>query len=192
MAIIRTHDITLYDKDNIILKPLSDEHLPLLYQWNSDVEVLFWAEGDDVFEAYDESTVNSIYGIVSQNAFCFIITKANTPVGDCWLQKMNLKEITDRYSVDMDVRRIDYCLGDKDNWGKGIGTECLQMLLKFAFKTQKVDVLYIMPYDYNIRSIRLVEHAGFQLEKKNPIQNSQKAKFELLYKMTKDDYFEIS
>ena len=54
MAIIRTHDITLYDKDNIILKPLSDEHLPLLYQWNSDVEVLFWAEGDDVFEAYDE------------------------------------------------------------------------------------------------------------------------------------------
>ena len=105
---------------------------------------------------------------------------------------MNLKEITDRYSVDMDVRRIDYCLGDKDNWGKGIGTECLQMLLKFAFKTQKVDVLYIMPYDYNIRSIRLVEHAGFQLEKKNPIQNSQKAKFELLYKMTKDDYFEIS
>lgn len=35
MAIIRTHDITLYDKDNIILKPLSDEHLPLLYQWNS-------------------------------------------------------------------------------------------------------------------------------------------------------------
>ena len=174
--------------NGIVLKPLTDKYLPLLYQWNSDIEVLFWGEGDDVTEPYDEATVDMIYGGVSQNAFCFLIEKGNIPVGECWLQKMNIRSISDRYPKNMDVRRIDYCIGAKEFWGKGIGTECLRMLLKFAFEVQNIDVLYIMPYDYNIRSIHLVEHAGFKLEKKNPIQNSKKEKFELLYKMTKEDF----
>ena len=44
MSIIKTHDITLYggnDTYKIIFHPLSDEHLPYLYKWNSDAEVLF-------------------------------------------------------------------------------------------------------------------------------------------------------
>ncbi len=189
MAIIREHNITLQGNKDIVLRPLTDRHLPLLYKWNSDLEVLYWGEGDDITEPYDESTVDLIYGSVSQNAFCFLIETAGVAVGDCWLQKMNIKAISDRYPVDVDVRRIDYCIGAKENWGKGIGTECLRMLLNFAFEAQKVDVLYIMPYDYNERSVRMVERAGFILETKNPLPDSQKAKYELLYKMSRDDYF---
>lgn len=188
MSIIREHDITLYGNKDIVLRPLTDLHLPLLYKWCSDLEVLYWSEGDDVIEPYDEATVNLIYGSVSQNAFCFIIETAGTPVGECWLQKMNIKEISDRYPADVDVRRIDYCIGEKENWGKGIGTVFLRMLLNFAFEVQNVDVLYIMPSDYNVRSVRLVERAGFELEMKIPLPNSQKAEFELLYKMSLKDY----
>ena len=188
MAIIREHDITLHGNKNIILRPLTDQHLPLLYKWCSDLEVLYWSEGDDVIEPYDEATVNLIYGSVSQNAFCFLIEADGIPVGECWLQKMNIKEISDRYPADIDVRRIDYCIGAKENWGKGIGTEFLRMLLNFAFEVQNVDVLYIMPSDYNVRSVRLVERAGFELEMKIPLPNSQKAEFELLYKMSREDY----
>ncbi len=188
MSIISEHDVILNGNGDIVLKPLTDEHLPLLYHWNSDIEVLFWGEGADVTEPYDETMVNLIYGSVSQNAFCFLILKEEVPIGECWLQKMNIREISDSYPENTDIRRIDYCLGAKEFWGKGIGTECLRLLLKFAFEVQNVDILYIMPYDYNIRSIRLVERAGFKLEKKKPILNSQKAKFELLYKMTREDY----
>lgn len=42
MSIIQ-HDLTLYggnDAYQIVLRPLSDEHLPYLYQWNADPEVL--------------------------------------------------------------------------------------------------------------------------------------------------------
>ena len=48
MSIIKTHDITLYggnDEYNIVLRPLCDEHLPYLYKWNADPEVLYWTEG---------------------------------------------------------------------------------------------------------------------------------------------------
>ena len=60
MSIIREHDITLHGNKGIVLRPLTDRHLPLLYKWNSDLEVLYWGEGDDITEPYDESTVNLI------------------------------------------------------------------------------------------------------------------------------------
>lgn len=190
MSIIFEHDITLYGDNDIILRPLTDKYLPLLYKWNSDLEVLYWSEGDDVAEPYDASTVDLIYGSVSQNAFCFLIEKNGIPIGDCWLQKMNIREILDRYPADVDVRRIDYCIGEKEHWGQGTGTECLKMLLGFAFQAQKVDVLYIMAYDYNVRSLRMAEHAGFRLEAANPVTDSQKAKYEMLYKMSKEEYLD--
>lgn len=190
MAIIREHDITLRGDKGIILKPLTDQHLPLLYKWNSDVEVLYWGEGDDITEPYDEATVKLIYGSVSQNALCFLIEASGIAVGDCWLQKMNIKAINDRYPADVDVRRIDYCIGAKEYWGNGIGTECLRILLNYAFDMQNVDVLYIMPYDYNVRSVRMVERAGFKLETANPLPNSRKAKYELLYRMSRAEYLE--
>ena len=51
MSIIKTHEITLYggsEQYQIVLRPLSDEYLPYLYKWNSDPDVLYWSEGDDI------------------------------------------------------------------------------------------------------------------------------------------------
>jgi len=47
MSVIKSHDIMLYggSNNNIVLRPLSDEYLPLLYIWGADPEVLFWTEG---------------------------------------------------------------------------------------------------------------------------------------------------
>ena len=41
MSIIRSYSITLYggnDDYEIVLRPLSDEHLPYLYQWNAALQ----------------------------------------------------------------------------------------------------------------------------------------------------------
>ncbi len=78
MTVIKSHDITLYggnDEFKIILRPLSDEHLPYLYKWSSDPDITYWTEGehDDSAIIYDEKTVHVIYGGVSQNAFCFLV-----------------------------------------------------------------------------------------------------------------------
>jgi len=74
MSIIKTHDITLHggNCNAIVLRPLSDEHLPLLYQWNSDPKVLYWTEGgEDIERSYDKNTVHKIYGSVSRMHFAF-------------------------------------------------------------------------------------------------------------------------
>lgn len=87
MSIIKSHDVTLYggnDAYRIILRPLSDEHLPYLYKWNSNPEVLYWTEGDDV-GSYPPEVVQEIYGGISQNNLCFLVEVNGRAIGDCWL-----------------------------------------------------------------------------------------------------------
>ena len=154
MSIIQSHTVTLYggnDEFKIILRPLSDDYLPYLYRWNADPEVLYWAEGDDV-AAYTPEAVHQIYGSISQNSFCFAVEVNGKTIGECWLQKMNLPQVKAMYDENLDVRRIDMCIGEKEYWGKGIGTLFVGMLVDFAFSKEKVDVLHCLCEDYNIRS----------------------------------------
>ena len=137
MNIIKTHDITLYGGNNtdIILRPLSDDHLPYLYKWCADPEVLYWTEGGtaDTNLSYGPETVHQIYGGVSQNALCFLIEVDGVPIGEYWLQRMNLPDVKAMYPEALDVRRIDMCIGEKAYWNCGIGTQFIGMLVDFAF-----------------------------------------------------------
>jgi len=190
MSVIKTHDVTLHggnDTYKIILRPLSDEHLPYLYKWNSDPEVLYWVEGEDV-ESYPPEMVRQIYGGISQNSLCFLIEVNGEIIGECWLQKMNLPNVKALYTENTDVRRIDMSIGEKDYWGKGIGTLFIGMLVKYAFEGEQVDVLHCLCEDYNIRSCRVWEKNGFTLVLTEEILRPSKGKLQCHWRLTKDEY----
>ena len=77
MSIIKTHDVTLYGGNDIdiVLRPLCDGHLSLLYKWCADPEVLYWTEGgtNDPNLSYGPDTVHQIWGGISQDNFCFLV-----------------------------------------------------------------------------------------------------------------------
>ena len=190
MSVIKTHDVTLHggnDTYKIILRPLSDEHLPYLYKWNSDPEVLYWVEGEDV-ESYPPEMVRQIYGGISQNSLCFMIEVNGENIGECWLQKMNLPNISALYPENTDVRRIDMSIGEKTYWGKGIGTLFIGMLVKHAFECEQVDVLHCFCEDYNICSRRVWEKNGFKLVMTEAIPQPHKGKLQYHWRLTKDEY----
>lgn len=194
MNIIKTHDITLYGGNdiNIVLHPLCDEHLPLLYKWNADPEVLYWTEGgrDDANLSYARDTVRQIYGGVSQNAFCFLIEADGAPIGECWLQKMNLPAVKAMYPENLDVRRIDMAIGEKSYWNKGIGTQLIGMLIDFAFCGEQIDVLHCFSEDYNVRSWRMWEKHGFKRVLEEPLPQPQKGKAQYHYRLTRKEFVE--
>lgn len=192
MSIIRSHDITLCggnDGYKVILCPLSDEHLPYLYKWNSDSEVLYWTEGEDI-ESYPPEVVHQIYGGISQNNLCFALKVNDEIIGECWLQKMNLPNVKKMYAADADVRRIDMSIGEKSYWGHGIGNLFIGMLVKYAFECEHVDVLHCFCEDYNIRSRRVWEKNGFQLVFTEEIPQPHKGKVQYHWRLTKDEYQE--
>lgn len=195
MNIIQTHDVTLYggnDKYNIILRPLCDAHLPLLYKWNADPEVLYWTEGgtDNRNRTYGEETVHDIYGGVSQSAFCFLIEVNGVPVGECWLQHMNMPDVKAMYDPSLDVRRIDMAIGEKEYWNRGIGTLFIGMLIDFAFSSEHVDVLHCFCEDYNVRSRRMWEKHGFTLALAEELPQPQKGKLQLHWRLTRQEFME--
>ncbi|MCL2363177.1 MAG: GNAT family N-acetyltransferase [Defluviitaleaceae bacterium] len=194
MGIIRPHGTMLRGKTDdyeIVLRPLCDAHLPYLYKWNADSEVLYWSESgvDDTQLSYDEETVRDIYGAVSRNAFCFLIEANGVAVGECWLQKMNRADIMKQYPTALDVRRFDFVIGEKSYWNKGIGSCFVVMLIDFAFNRTAVDVLHCVNDDYNLRSTRMWEKHGFTKVAEEPLTpQPQKGKFEYHWRLTREEY----
>jgi RimJ/RimL family protein N-acetyltransferase len=193
MSIIKTHSITICggnDNYKVVLRPLNDTHLSLLYKWNADPEVTYWTEGgtNNRHIIYDEKTVQKIYGGVSKSAFCFLIEVNGIPIGECWLQKMNLAQVQAMYPKEIDVRRIDMAIGEKNYWDKGLGTLFVGMLIDFAFNKERVDVLHCFCEDYNIRSRRVWEKNGFTQILAEPIlPQPQKGQIQYHYRLTREE-----
>ncbi len=166
MRSLKTHDIILEGisprNSHIRLRPMTDEDWDLLLKWNNDPEVLYYAEGDDI-TSYTLEGIQDLYCSVCENAFCFIIEVDEIPIGECWLQEMNMERVLDAYP-DMDVRRIDLAIGEKDYWNKGIGTTVIEMLTRFGFEQEKADLIYEPGIaDYNLRSMKAFQKVGYEV-----------------------------
>jgi RimJ/RimL family protein N-acetyltransferase len=161
---LRKHEIILHG-EKVTLRPMTENDWDILWKWNSDPDVLYFAEGDDV-SAYTLDQVQQIYRGISQNAFCFIIQVDDKPIGDCWLQQMNLERILEAHP-EADCRRIDLMIGEKEWWGRGLGAEVIRLLTRFAFEQEKADFVFGCDIaDYNPASLRAFQKAGYQVETK--------------------------
>jgi RimJ/RimL family protein N-acetyltransferase len=157
---LRTHQIILADGP-IRLRPLTEADWPVLMRWCADPQVLYYSEGDDV-SSRSPGEIQAIYRQVSQNALCFVIERDGAPVGDGWLQRMNLERLLARFP-DLDCRRIDLQLA-RDCWGQGAGGACVRLLTAFAFETEGADAVFGCDVaDYNARSRRVFEREGFSV-----------------------------
>jgi len=189
MSIIKTHDITLYGGNDIdiVLRPLCDEHLPLLYKWNADPEVVYWADTGNV-ESFSEEDVRDIYSTI--NGFCFLAEADGVPIGDFWLQRMNVPDVSEKYPG-RDLRRIEAFIGEKEYWGRGLGSTIVGMLIDFAFNGEHADMLYCFAADYNVRSQKMFLKLGFQpCGESDAGEDSLRAKVEYHYRLTRQEFAE--
>ena len=189
MAIIKEHSITInknFNNQCIKLIPMTNEHLPILYEWNQMPDILYWCEGDDVVTNSPDS-VKGIYGSISQKAYMFIITIDDTPVGDCWLQDLNLSELIEKHR-NKNAKRIDVTIYDKSLWNKGMGRFVNSILLEFGFMQQNVDLIYAITEDYNERAQKCLLKSGFELDEVLEHDETSKGKSEQCFLITKEIY----
>ena len=184
---IQLHNIILKGKTagggSVVLRPMTENDWDILFKWNQDPEVLYYS--DTGFEtSYTMEFTQSIYRGTSKSAFIFVIEYNGKPIGECWLQRMNLAWILEKFP-DKDCRRIDLMIGEKDHWGKGIGTVVVKLLSDFGFKREKADMIFGCHIaNYNARSLKVFEKEGFRILRKKKLPPGGKAKFE--YYMIKE------
>jgi aminoglycoside 6'-N-acetyltransferase len=161
MAELVTHSVRLRTR-RLLLRPMTEDDWATLLRWNQDPKVLVWSDGGNV-EPWSVAKLRSVYRKISHHAFMFIIEFRSVPIGDCWVQEMNLPEVK-RAFRGVDVRRIDIAIGRSDLWGKGLGTEAVRALVRFAF--QKTPTKFLFACDVhkdNPRSRRSFEKNGFHV-----------------------------
>ena len=62
-----------------------------------------------------------------------------------------------------EVWAIGYALG-KEHWGKGLMTEAVRAVLRYAFETLCLEMVTVYHYPFNHRSSRVIEKCGFHYE----------------------------
>lgn len=186
MDALLMHAVTLRG-GRLTLRPLTEDDWGPIHRWDTDAEVLYYCEGDDV-QAYTLEESKDILRTVSQQAYMFMIELSGMPIGYCWLQRMNLERILTKVPT-CDLRRIDIVIGEKTLWGQGIGTQVIGMLVRFGFEHEHADAICACGVaDYNPRSRRAFEKNGFLELQAISLPKGRKAKVECDLMLTREAY----
>ena len=184
---LREHKVTLHGA-TVRLRPMTENDWDVLARWGGDPDVLWSSEGDDV-QSYSLEDVQGIYRETSQTAFCFVIEVHGYAIGECWLQKMNLDRVLSKYPG-TDCRRIDLTIGEKSQWGRGYGTDTIRTLTRWAFEDQGADMVFGCEVaDYNPRSRRAFERAGYLEDQRVQEPAGAQARWSYDLALRRDDYF---
>lgn len=164
-AVMKAHDVTLRGGD-VTLRPMGEDDWDILLKWNNDPAVMELADHNP-FEESTLEELQTIYRWISTHAYCFIMEVEGNPIGECWLQRMNLQRIVAQFP-DQDLRRIDLMIGEKELWGRGYGTEAIGLLVDFGFQKERADAIFAPVMADNHRSQRAFQKNGFTCHARIP------------------------
>jgi acetylornithine deacetylase len=143
-----------------------DDDVRLLAQWLSDPRVLEWYEGRD--NAFDEARIRAEYAPavqLAEHVTACIVELDGAPLG--YLQLVEVAPYGAEYGFapDDDLGRtwaIDVFLGEPECWGRGLGTQAVQLAIDHLIVDRRADRVLIDPFTTNVRAIRVYEKAGFR------------------------------
>ena len=140
----------------VYLRPLAKEDLVYLRKWSDDAEIRgLTGEVTSMSQADCERFLEEVYDDSSREWFVVVIKKNNQVIGEAGLLRMFPAWRT----TDMSV-----IIGEKEEWGKGYGTETILLLLDRAFRQLDFHRVAIGVVGFNERAIRFWEKVGFRKE----------------------------
>jgi RimJ/RimL family protein N-acetyltransferase len=93
----------------------------------------------------------------SQNClFLGIFLKDGKHIGNLKLEPIDFKN---------EKGTLGILIGDKEYWGKGLGTEAVKLLVSWAFNNLKLEEVNLGVISENKAAIRVYEKAGFLIDK---------------------------
>ena len=158
VSVLLDHNVALRGAA-VTLRPMAESDWDVLLKWNNDPAVMELADHNP-FEQTTLEDLQTIYRWISTHAHCFIMEVGGNPIGECWLQRMNLQRIVVQFPG-LDLRRIDLMIGEKELWGRGYGTEAIGLLVEFGFQKERADAIFAPVAAENHRSQRAFQKNGF-------------------------------
>jgi len=140
----------------VYLRPLAKEDSVYLRKWSDDAEIRgLIGEVTSMSQADCEKFLEEVCADNSREWFVVVIKKNDRVIGEAGLLRMFPAWRTTDVSV---------IIGEKEEWGKGYGTETILLLLDYAFRHLDFHRVAIGVVGFNERALRFWEKVGFRRE----------------------------
>ncbi len=172
----------MLEGERIRLRPILEADFARIAQWGRDDELNYLLEGDY------PSTVGECRPWLlkaksdpREKMYAIALRSDNSIIGDISLNHIAWRS----KEAELGIR-----IGDRDYWGRGIGTEAVSLILSYAFGTLKLQRVYLRVYAYNQRAIKCYLKCGFKGEGYVERRNAQDELCRiLLMSVTAKDYW---
>ena len=83
-------------------------------------------------------------------------------------------------------------IGEREFWGKGYGSDAIQLLLRYAFTELNLQRVSLTVFEFNQRAQRSYEKVGFRLEgRQRQIMQREGRRWDILYMgILREDWME--
>ncbi len=145
--------------DTVRLRGVDKEDLPLFVSWLNDPDVRrYLSLYNPLSNAQEEKWFEDLANHCLAEQPLMIEALDN----EKWKPLGNISFL----NVDQQSRNAELGLfiGDKEFWGKGIGTKAISLMLDYGFKTLNLHRVYLRVFEPNQRGIHCYEKIGFKHE----------------------------
>jgi len=142
--------------ERVLLRPFCRDDLPYIQKWSNDAELRkLIGEVAPMSDAETEKWYKELLGDKDRVWFVIVVKKGDRVIGEAGLLRM----FRPWRSTDMTI-----IIGEKDEWGKGYGTEVGHLLFDYAFGLLGFHRISIGVVGFNKRALRFWESLGFKKE----------------------------
>ena len=145
--------------ERINLVPTKREYIESYIRWINDPEITqFTVMYRPMTREMEENWYDNLLERENDFLFAIVVLEENDQeilIGNCGVHQVNWKD------------RVGECgimIGEKNYLGKGYGTEAIELLMDYGFKTLNLNRIELKVYDFNQRAIHCYEKLGFVRE----------------------------
>ena len=148
----------MIEGERVRLRKIERTDLPTLHRWMNDRDVMAWARFSPdhmtSLAALEKEYEKELTGESHERATYIVEEKASgKAIGWCTERTWDSKHVSTNVGIG---------LGEKDRWGKGYGTEAVNLLLEIVFDQQGWHRAELYTLVENERAIRSAEKCGFR------------------------------
>ena len=127
------------------------------HQWMNDEEVVKYLEVRHTRRSMKDlrEYVSSVIERKEDAFFAICLNETGRHIGNIKLGPINKNH---------GFAYVGFLIGDREYWGKGIATEALNLICRYAFETLKLRKVLAGCYETNLASLRVFKKAGFKKE----------------------------
>lgn len=148
----RRGKICVLQGEKVRLRPVQDEDIPKLVEWDNDKNIVRWA--GKKFENREDAKEWHLKSTLQRRTYAIELLSGRL-IGE--IEVLNI-------SWRLKTGEMRVYIGEKDLWDQGLGEDAVRTLTAGFFNLTALEELFLRVDEENFRARRCYEKAGFRVE----------------------------